>query len=209
MQVDVSLLISALVLGLPAGFSPGPLQTLIISQTLRHSTKEGMLVAFAPLLSDLPIVLFTFIVLSQVSDVDVLMGVISLVGAGFIMYLGYGNLRVRGIEAADAGVKPASVRKGVLTNFLNPYPYLFWLFIGAPIVLEAYQDNVVSAGLFLGIFYFCLVGAHVLIAFVTGKSRSFLKGKVYRYAIRSLGVLLMVFSLRFLWNALKFFGVVG
>ncbi|UCD33501.1 MAG: hypothetical protein JSV38_06465 [Desulfobacterales bacterium] len=43
--------------GLSAGFAPGPLLTLVITQTLRHGIKEGILTASAPVLTDAPIIL--------------------------------------------------------------------------------------------------------------------------------------------------------
>ena len=58
---DRSLLLAAdrsrlLVLGLAAGFAPGPLLVLVISETLQHSTRAGIKVAFAPVITDLAIV---------------------------------------------------------------------------------------------------------------------------------------------------------
>jgi threonine/homoserine/homoserine lactone efflux protein len=209
MKFELSLIISGIVLGVPAGFSPGPLQMLIISQTLRHNMKEGIRVAMVPLITDFPIVFMTVFVLSQLSDVNVIMGLISLIGALFLVYLGYGNITVQGIEIEYDEKSPGSISKGIMTNILNPYPYLFWLVVGAPLILKAYHINLFSALLFLGIFYTCLVGAHIGIAVIAEKSRFFLKGKAYIYTLRCLGVALMVFALRFLWESLKFFGIWG
>ena len=35
----------------------------------------------------------------------------------------------------------ASLAKGVSLNFLNPNPYLFWLTIGTPLLLEAHTTS--------------------------------------------------------------------
>ena len=50
-------LLTGVIFGLSAGFAPGPLLTLVITQTLKHNIKEGVKVALAPLLTDLPIIL--------------------------------------------------------------------------------------------------------------------------------------------------------
>ena len=42
-------------LGLAAGFSPGPLTVLVIGETLRHGLRSGLQVAIAPILTDIPI----------------------------------------------------------------------------------------------------------------------------------------------------------
>ena len=44
----MALLGSAVVYGLSAGFSPGPLLALVISQTLRYGIREGVKAAWRP-----------------------------------------------------------------------------------------------------------------------------------------------------------------
>ncbi|MEI6633029.1 MAG: hypothetical protein WCP22_04325 [Chlamydiota bacterium] len=52
------------VLGLSAGLSPGPLLALVVSQTLAHGVREGVKVAFVPLVTDLPVILIALFVLA-------------------------------------------------------------------------------------------------------------------------------------------------
>jgi len=49
--------------------------------------------------------------------------------------------------------------------------------------------------IFGGLFTFYLVGSKVLLAMVLEKSRSFLKGPVYIWVMRILGILLLIFSM--------------
>ena len=65
MALGFSFLFSGVVFGLSAGLSPGPLLTLVISETLKHNAKEGIKVSIAPILTDLPIVMITILVLSR------------------------------------------------------------------------------------------------------------------------------------------------
>jgi threonine/homoserine/homoserine lactone efflux protein len=46
-------------LGLAAGFSPGPLTVLVIGETLRHGLRSGLQVAIAPILTDIPVILLS------------------------------------------------------------------------------------------------------------------------------------------------------
>lgn len=57
----IELLIAGITLGLYSDLSPGPLQILVVSQTLKHDYNEGVKVAFAPLITDLPIILITLL----------------------------------------------------------------------------------------------------------------------------------------------------
>jgi threonine/homoserine/homoserine lactone efflux protein len=47
---------TALVFGLSAGLSPGPLMTLVIAETLKRGIPAGIRIAVAPLITDLPII---------------------------------------------------------------------------------------------------------------------------------------------------------
>ena len=98
MVESIPFLISGVLFGLVAGIFPGPLLTLVISETVKHNRKEGMIVACAPILTDLPIVLLSIFVLSKLSSFNHILGVISFLGALFIAYLGYESITLKGIE---------------------------------------------------------------------------------------------------------------
>lgn len=205
--MDWQYLFSGAVFGLSAGLSPGPLLTLVVSETLKYNAAEGIKVAVSPLLTDLPIILFIILVLSRVSDILPLLGTISLCGGLFIAYLGYESIRFTGAEVELHSVPPQSLRKGVAANFLNPSPYLFWLSIGAPLLLKAKENDPAGGILFLVIFYLLLVGSKMLIALVVGKSRSFLKSGYYVLTVRGLGIVLFGFAVFFFRNGLRDLGV--
>ncbi|MHC4459150.1 MAG: LysE family translocator, partial [Planctomycetota bacterium] len=179
MLSHLSFLVTAFFLGLSGGLSPGPLLTLVVTESLRHGVKEGIKVSIAPLFTDFPIVLATLYIVSRLSDIQPVIGTIYLLGAAFLIFLGCESLLFKGVDINVAQIKPHSVKKGIVANFLNPSPYLFWLSIGAPIVLKAYKNSILSAILFVTCFYMVLVGSKILIAIVIGKSRRFLKSSHY------------------------------
>ncbi|MCP4709528.1 MAG: LysE family transporter [Planctomycetes bacterium] len=190
-------LVSGVVFGAVAGVSPGPLLALVISETVRHSKKEGILVAAAPLVTDAPIVALSLLVLAKLSSSDVILAVISLAGAGFIGYLAWESLKVKGMEVDLQQVKAHSLRKGLLTNVLSPHPYIFWGTIGAPTVLAAWRTSRAAAVLWIAGFYLLLVGSKVAIALMVDKSKGFLKSAGYVWVIRILGVALLIFAVVF------------
>ena len=197
------------VLGLSAGLAPGPLLTLVVTQTLRHGVKEGIKVAAAPLVTDLPIVLVSLLVLSRLSELDLVLGLISLVGGGYILYLAYESFRPAPKDTGASGEEPQSLRRGTLVNFLNPHPYLFWITVGAPFILKSWEEGPLAPALFILSFYLLLVGSKVLLAMVVGKSRAFLTGKAYLFALRLLAVMLLVFGLVLIKESFAFIGIIG
>lgn len=198
-------LFSGVVLGAAAGVSPGPLLALVISETVRHSKKEGILVAAAPLITDVPIVGLSIFVLAKLSSSNLILAVISLAGAGFIGYLAWESLKVKGLEVDPVQVKVQSLRKGLITNLLSPHPYIFWGTIGAPTVLSAWRTNRAAAILWVGGFYLLLVGAKVAIALMVDRSKGFLKSTAYIWVIRILGVVLLGFAVLFVRQGIVLF----
>lgn len=193
----IELLIAGITLGLYAGFSPGPLLVLLISQTLKHGYKEGVKVAFAPLITDLPIIIISLLFLSLVAGYSSILGIISICGGLYLLYLAYKSFKTKVLAEDIEAEKPKSLQKGVTLNFLNPAPYLFWITIGGPLIITAYIGNALSPLLFIVSFYALLVGSKIALAYAAGKSREFLTGKLYSYIMRILGVVLVIFALYF------------
>lgn len=196
-------LIIGTLLGLSAGFAPGPLLTLVISETLKHDIRAGLKVAFAPLISDLPIVLLTVLVLAKLSQFNIILAIISFVGAVFIFFMGVDSMRTKGQHVVVDSGKPKSLMKGVLVNVLSPHPYLFWFSVGAPILVKASAISTGASALFIISFYCCLIGAKVVLAMLVDKSRRFLQGSFYIYTMKLLGLLLCLLALFLVYDGVK------
>jgi threonine/homoserine/homoserine lactone efflux protein len=181
-------------LGLYAGFSPGPLLTLIIAQTIRHGPKEGVKVAFAPIITDFPIILISTFLLVYLSNYKWILGIVSILGGVFLVYLAYTSIKTRGVEVNMDEEMPYSFMKGAIVNALSPHPYVFWITIGAPTIIKGLAESYLATVLFGGSFFGCLIGSKVLLAVITGKSRHFLTGRSYLYIMRVLGIVLLVFA---------------
>ena len=192
-----ALLISGTILGLSAGLSPGPMLTLVITQTLQHGMREGVKVACAPLLTDIPIIIVCLVILSAFADMNLVLGILALVGGVYLFYLGISSFRFTGGDLEVSDIKPQSLKKGVMINFLNPGPYLFWTSIGGPLVLKSPDSSLISAMVFILPFYVLLVGSKIVIAVISGKSRNMVNSKHYRLIIRFLGLVLIGFGVLF------------
>ncbi len=198
---------AGIALGLSAGFAPGPLTTLVISQALQHGAREGLKVAVTPLITDLPIILVSVYVLSLLQGSRILLGLISIVGALVLIYLAYSSFRAKKVAVEVGAVRPRSIGKGTLVNFLNPQPYLFWITIGAPNVVEAWTLGPWAAAGFLAGFYVCLIGGKMSLAYVAARSRRLLTGAVYRVVMCVLGAALLVLAFFLLRDGLTFLGL--
>lgn len=200
-------LTAGIIFGLSGGIAPGPTMTIVIAQAVRHNWKEGAKVAISPLITDGPIILVGIFLLSLFREFNTFLGVVSLLGAGFLGYLAYESWIIRPVQVEVETVKPRSVIKGVVANTLNPSPYMFWFTIGCPMILKAYNVSSSAIVAFITSFFFGLVGTKVIIAVMVAPFKKFLETKGYVYIMRFLGLLLFIYSLLFLQDGLKAFGL--
>ncbi len=207
MSQTITYLTMGAVFGLTAGISPGPLLTLVISETLRHNKTEGVKIAIAPLITDIPIVLLTIFIFSKMASFDVVIGIISILGGIFIAYLGYDSIKSKGIEIEIQNLKLKSIRKGIIVNILSPHPYIFWLMVGAPITIKAYQASPAAAFAFIIAFYVLLIGSKISIALVVDRSRAFLKNKLYIWTLRILGLVLLILAILLIKEGISYLGL--
>jgi len=142
-------------LGFPAAASPGPLQAFYLSQTMRSGWKKTLPAALAPLVSDGPIILLVLVILTRTPDYF-LRG-LQIAGGLFILYLAYGAfVQFRRQEQAqplapDAGRQ--GLMKAVVTNLLNPNPYIFWGVVAGPILIDAWRKSALYGLGFMAGFY--------------------------------------------------------
>lgn len=201
--------VSGVILGLSAGLSPGPLLTLVVTETLRTGMAAGIRMAVAPLITDAPIVLAALILMPRLNAYMELMGVVALAGAVFIGWMAVESMAFKRPPPDAAPVSPASIWRGVLANALNPSPYLFWFTVGGALVLRTADQHLAAAAVFIGMFYTCLVGAKIALALVVGRYGRFLQSGLYLGILRLMGAVLLVFAAKFLWDAARFFGWIG
>jgi threonine/homoserine/homoserine lactone efflux protein len=196
-------IITGALLGFTAGVSPGPLLTLVISETIKRGKTEGIKVALVPLISDLPIITLAVLTFSKLFQFNGLMSLISFLGGLYLVFLGYECIKSDGLDIDIKKHKPESLKKGLIVNILNPHPYLFWITVGTPLAFKAYQISVSAAILFFISFYSMLVGSKICIALLVESSRSFLTNIVCIWLMRILGFSLFGFAALFFFESIK------
>jgi len=201
----IAFLSTAFVFGVAAALSPGPLIVLIISETIQHGRIAGIKVALAPLLSAVPIIGISFPLYFFLTSIDFFAAAIAFIGALFLLYIAYNTMRIKEFGEVQSGSTAHPLRKGAIVNTFNPYPYLFWFSVGASIVAVAAQKNIFLAAGFVATYFISVVIFQVGVAYIVAYSRDFLRGRWYLLAMKTLGVLLFVFSALLFYRAYDLF----
>lgn len=204
----VSSIAAGIVFGLSAGFAPGPLLTLVIVQTLKHNTREGIKIAAVPLITDLPIILVSLLILSRLTQFNLILGLISFVGGLYVLFLSYKSFLSCTANTEKSEDQPQSFKRGLIVNTLSSHPYLFWATVGSPFILKTTESNVLASLLFISCFCLMLIGSKIFLACIAGKSRAFIGGKSYSYIMRILAIMLAVFALLLIKGSLVFWGII-
>ena len=194
--------------GLSGGFSPGPLLVLVISETLRHGLRVGIMVTITPLLTDFPVMLVAILLLNQLTHFDLLLGGISLTGAVFLLRIGWLSLKTAPIIPGEGEVRPHSIGTRMMTNYLNPSMYLFWFTVGAPFLVRSSRTDFWPGIVFTLSFYVSIIGAKSLVALGISRSSRLTEGIWYPRIMKLLGIFLMGFSLVFVKDGLGYFGLI-
>lgn len=195
-MTDTPLLLLGLGLGLAAGVSPGPLMALVVTASLKGGMGAGGRVALAPLVTDLPVILLCVTFLAAL-PAPFLRG-LTVLGALLVLYLGLRTLAearsaTLGTDAATAGGR--DLWRGVLVNALSPHPWLFWMAVGGPLLLDAWYRHPARGMAFVAAFYGMLVGSKLALAWLVSRGREGLARHWQRRIMAACGLLLLVFAL--------------
>ncbi len=186
--------------GFAAAAQPGPLQTYIISQALTKGWRRSLPAAFAPLVSDGPIIALCLLVLTRVPDW--FQRFLYLAGGLFVLYLAYGAFQTwRKFEAdlvIDETGTQQSIFKAAFVNLLRPGAYIFWRLVTGPILVAGWREAPAIGVAFLLGFYVTFVLSLMSIIVVFGAMRN-LGEKIRRALVGISAVALLGFGLYQLW----------
>ncbi len=167
-------LVQGLVLGATAAVQPGPLQAYLLSLTTRYGWREALPAAFAPLISDGPVLILVLFVLTNAPPV--MLHGLQIAGGLFLTYLAYGAFRTyreaETVVADEEHFARQGVFKGALINLLSPNPYIFWATIAGPIFISGWREAPRYGLGFMAGFYAALIGgfmAFIALFALTGK----------------------------------------
>lgn len=193
-----------LILGMTYAFvaavQPGPFQIYLISQTLSNGWHRTIPAAFAPLLSDGPIIALVLLILSHMPAW--LVQVLQCAGGAFLIYLAVSAFKTW----RDFDVKKAvptrsnrqTVLKAAMVNLLNPVPYISWSLVMGPLLLKGWRETPAN-GIALLIGFYCtmiLVTLGIMLLFAGARNLGL---RVNRALVGISAIVLAGFGLYELW----------
>lgn len=205
------LTVSWWLVGFSGAMMPGPVTTLVVTESARRGFSAGPLVTIGHVLLELAMVIALVFGLDELLKQNAIAGAIGLIGGVFLLWMGYSiatsawrgevslNLAQRD---ARGGTHPTIA--GVLMSISNPYWLLWWATVGAASLITFRAFGLPG----LIAFYFGHTLAdwvwNLFVAFVVASGRRALSDRVYRGILIACGVFLIALSFYFVNSGITF-----
>ena len=188
--------------------APGPLFFVTLSQGVKSGTKSGLIFSVAHTLVEFSLVMLLSLGLLGVASEPVVGLVVGV--AGGVVLLVFGALQIRGSFAgkSDEGESGGRANRSLLLiglafTGLNPYFIIWWLTIGANLILLSLEFAGLAGVVFM---YVCHVWVDyawlTLLANFAKRGAKILRFKWYRVLIALFGAVLIYFGLSFLVDSI-------
>lgn len=191
--------------------APGPLFFATVSHGTKHGAKTGLIFSIAHTVVEFSLIMLLAFGLLTVASEPIVKTVIGFVGGIVLILFGAFQIRKYIISKPEELTKPKSSYKhlfliGLAFTGLNPYFILWWLTVGAQLIIMALSF---AAILGVGLMFI----SHVWMDWVwlTGVSYFAKKGtdvmslKWYKPLMIIFGVLLIYFGLTFIYGAIDIY----
>jgi threonine/homoserine/homoserine lactone efflux protein len=152
---------------------PGPFQAYLFSQSITNGWRKTIPLVFAPLISDLPVIILVLFILTSVRPLVLV--ILQFSGGIFLFYLAfkaYMTLRLQNTNNKTETPVFGNFFKAVLVNIFNPNPYLGWSLVMGPMLLKGWSESPKNGIILLTVFYFALIvysAVMVILFSATGK----------------------------------------
>ncbi|MDO5309188.1 MAG: LysE family transporter [Planctomycetia bacterium] len=188
--------------------SPGPLQTVIISETLSNGLRSSWRAACISTITD-PIALFVALcVVSSASSTW--LACIAFFGATLLIRFALSQFRATAVQFENHSKKPVKLWTIWLVNITNPNLWIFSFTISAFQIHDFYiHYGFGVASTYVLTFFVMITAFNLMVAFLAGQLRRYFNGVWLARINRILGVFLILVAIRFIWLGLGYLGVFG
>ena len=202
--------ITVILITVSGALAPGPLFFVTISEGVKSGTKSGVIFSFAHSLVEFALVMLLALGLLSVASEPLVRVAVGI--AGGVALLIFGVMQIRGSlshkvdETQSRGRATRSLLLlGLAFTGLNPYFIIWWLTIGANLMLVALEFAGFAGVIFM---YVCHVWVDyawlTLVAAFAKRGAKILRFRWYRIMMAIFGVVLIYFGFSFLVGSLGF-----
>ncbi len=200
------------IIGFSGAMMPGPVTTLVVTETARRGFIAGPLITLGHSALEFVMVVALFFGLGDLLKQNAVAGSIGLIGGLFLLWMGLdivrnawqGKVALNTTARQGGGAPGNAVVAGVLTSASNPYWWLWWATVGA-LYLTTFRAFGIAG---IVTFY---VGHSLadwvwndVVAFIVATGRRAMSDRVYRGILLVCGAFLIGLSFYFVFSGIGF-----
>ena len=206
----ITFAITVIILTTSGALAPGPLFFVTISHGIKSGTKSGIIFSITHSLIEFSLVFLLALGLLSITNQPAIKLVVGLAGGAVLV--AFGVFQVRSsvlIRTNNTESERGAIGKlfliGLALTGLNPYFVIWWLTIGANLILLSLEFAGLGGVLFM---YICHVWVDyvwlILLSTLAKKGNRILKHKWYRLLIAIFGIILIFFGFSFIIDSFTF-----
>jgi len=200
---------TVVILTASGALAPGPLFFATVSQGSKHGAKTGLIFSLAHTVVEFSLIMLLALGLIMVASEPLVKIIIGLIGGIVLIVFGAFQIRNSIISKPDKLKKPKSTFGhlfliGLAFTGLNPYFILWWLTVGAKLILIALEFAALLGVIFMFICHVWMDYAWLTgIAYFSKKGTNVMGLKWYKALMIIFGVILIYFGLTFILGAVE------
>lgn len=190
---------TVIVTSLSGVMMPGPMFTVTLAKSLK-SPWAGVMVAFGHAVVEVPLILLVYFGLVDFFQNEIVKLVLSVLGGGMILWMGYDLFRARrklAREGKDTSYNAFTA--GILMSGLNPFFLVWWVTVGSLLLLK-FTAAVGSWALpfFIVVHWLCDLVWLSIVSFTIYRTHSFMGQKAQEWVFIILSLALLYFGGQFI-----------
>lgn len=191
--------------------APGPLFFATISHGTKHGAKTGLIFSIAHTVVEFSLIMLLAFGLLTVASEPIVKTVIGLVGGIVLILFGVFQIRKYIISKPEELTKPKSSYKhlfliGLAFTGLNPYFILWWLTVGAQLIIMALSFAAILGVILMFISHVWMDWVWLTgVSYFAKKGKNVMSLKWYKPLMIIFGVILVYFGLTFIYGAVEIY----
>lgn len=208
--MDLSSLVAMVVVVTASGaLAPGPLFFATITHGTKSGAKSGLIFSIAHTIVEFSLVMVLALGLLTIANEPTVKLMIGMIGGVSILF--FGILQIRDSLGSKSGALKSRIgiqsknplMLGVLFTGLNPYFIVWWLTVGAPLIMESLAFASIGGVILMYIAHVWIDYAWLTsVAYLAKKGTKVLGSKGYRLLLIMFGCALVFYGLYFLVTSL-------
>ena len=191
-------LLSVIGISLTGAMLPGPMTAAIIAKGY-GSKNAGALIAVGHGVIELPLIAAIYLGVGHFLGLPLVVSIIYIAGGVALFYLGFRMFRNASDAPGEVGGLPRnSMVTGIVVTATNPAFYVWWIFVGTPLIAGAALFGVIGVVLLAVVHWPCDLIWSEFLSLGTFKSRKWWTGKVPRIVFSICALILIGFGVWFL-----------